>query len=432
MITKMRSILPSDFSLIDTAIIFCYIFSFYIIGPVTSSLIVVLPFMFYCLYYPKWGKCLCREMKNPFIAKVFLFQCLLMGVAALYSCLHMTMEMEYLKVLFGQMVQYICGVFIIIYLKYQKQYDALKIEQTLIWAFLLQSVIQLIAMSIPSFAQFILHFSRAHDLQNAYGGGVRGLALSSGVGWSLALAYGLIYIVFVKRNLLCGVNIKNIAMGMLLLMGTFFAGRTGFVGAGLGGLFFLISNQQSFMAKLRFIVKVLLGIVLFCLGFYFLFPAMTEHLVDKVFPFAFEPFYKMYYNDTFSTSSTDTLGEMWEVTPTINEMLFGTGYFTDPVTEAYYKHVDVGILRNLFYWGIGGYTLLIIYQLVLIAPIRYVNNYGASHFNMLFYKFLIIAYLFLLECKAMTVGFNKMTFSVIFLIAYFYFEDAHSKKYIAG
>ena len=47
-------------------------------------------------------------------------------------------------------------------------------------------------MSIPSFAHFILYFSRAHDLQDAYGGGVRGLALSSGVGWSLGLAYGLI------------------------------------------------------------------------------------------------------------------------------------------------------------------------------------------------------------------------------------------------
>ena len=83
-------------------------------------------------------------------------------------------------------------------------------------------------MSIPSFAHFILYFSRALDLQDAYGGGGRGLALSSGVGWSLGLAYGLIYIVFVKRYLLSGVNMKSTFIGILLLMGTIFAGRTGF------------------------------------------------------------------------------------------------------------------------------------------------------------------------------------------------------------
>ena len=98
---------------------------------------------------------------------------------------------------------------------------------------------------------------------------------------------------------------------------------------------------------------------------------------------------------------------------------------------AYYKHIDIGILRNLFYWGIGGYILLIIYQLILIAPIKYNKIQRVSHFNMFFYKLLIIVYLFLLECKAVTIGLNKMTFSVIFLIAYFYFDEIHSKKYIA-
>lgn len=434
MINKIKHILPSDIALIDVFIVFCYIFSFYIVGPVTSSLVVVFPFVFYCIYYKKWSKYMCIELKNPFVVRVFLFLCFLIGVGAIYSCLHLTMELEYIKVMFGQIIQFICGVFIIVYLKYQKHYDAMKMEKIIIWAFLVQSVIQLVAMSIPSFAQFILHFSRAHDLQDAYGGGVRGLALSSGVGWSLALAYGLVYIVFVKRYMLRGVNIENIIMGMLLFMGTFFAGRTGFVGAGLGGIYFLISNQQSSTAKLRLIIKILFGIVLFCLGFYFLFPTMTEHLIENVFPFAFEPFYRLYYNDSFSTSSTDKLGEMWESIPTIKEILLGTGYFTDPFTGAYYKHTDVGILRNLFYWGIGGYGLLIIYQLMLIGPIKYVNNQDVSRFNIFFYKCLIIVYLFFLECKAMTVGFNKMTFSIIFFIAYFYYEDAHShsKKYIAG
>lgn len=426
---KKNNIL-SHFSLVDVFVVFCYVFSFYMIGPLTSSILIAFPFLFFCLYYEKW-RCYFRdELRNPFVVKVLFFQILLLGVAILYSCLHLTFELEYIKVLFGQMFHFLCGVFVVIYLKYVKNYNALKMENIIIWVFLMQSIIQLIAMSVPVFAQSILYFNRAHDLQDAYGGGVRGLALSSGVGWSLALAYGLIYIIFVKRYLLCSVSIKSTVMGMLLLMGTFFAGRTGFVGAGLGGVLFLISNQQSFISKFSLIMKILIGIIAFCLCFYLFFPSMTEHLVENVFPFAFEPFYKLYYNDEFSTSSTDTLGEMWMVSTSFEEVMFGSGNFTDYITGSYYKHVDVGILRNLFYWGIGGYTLLIIYQLMLISPIKYIESQLVSRFNIFSYKFFIITYLFLLEFKAMTIGFNKMTFSIIFLIAYFYYEDFNSSKYV--
>ena len=108
-----------------------------------------------------------------------------------------------------------------------------------------------------------------------------------------------------------------------------------------------------------FILKILLGVALFFLFLYFLFPSMTEHLVDNVFPFAFEPFYKMYYNDEFSTSSTDRLEEMWQVSTSIEEILYGSGSFIDILTGAYYKHVDIGVLRNLFYWELGDICYLL-------------------------------------------------------------------------
>lgn len=176
---EINNNISSTIPLVDIVLVFCYVFSFYVIGPLTSSVIIALPLMFCCLYKKKWGYCLLLELKNSFIVRIFISQWLLIGIAVFYSCLHLTMELEYIKVLIAQMFHFICGIFIIIYLKYQKQYTTLKIEQTIIWAFLVQSIIQLIAMSIPSFAHFILYFSRAHDLQDAYGGGVRGLALSS-------------------------------------------------------------------------------------------------------------------------------------------------------------------------------------------------------------------------------------------------------------
>ena len=168
---------------------------------------------------------------------------------------------------------------------------------------------------------------------------------------------------------------------------------------------------------------MLLCIILFCFAFYVLFPSITKHLINNVFPFVFEPFYKLYYNGEFSTGSTDRLGEMWATPISWQEILVGTGYFTDPYTGFYYNQTDVGILRNLFYWGFIGYGLMIIYQYVLIMPIRYFQGCSTSKWDMQAYKLLIMLYFVLLDFKAMTLGFNKMTFSIIFLLSYFYFAD---------
>lgn len=304
---------------------------------------------------------------------------------------------------------------------------SIRYRTKIIWAFVFQSIIQLISILIPDFANFISYFSRSNELQEAYGGGVRGLALSSGTGWSLGLAYGLVYIIFAKRYLLHETNVLNIMKGILLLIGTFFAGRTGFIGAALGIIFFFISNQQNFHKKIILIFKTLITICLSCIIFYITFPILSDHLVNNVFPFTFEPFYKLYFNDEFSTDSTNTLLEMWTVSISPKEILLGCGSFTDPTSGLYYKHVDVGILRNLFYWGIIGYSLIIIYQLIQINTIQYSKRLDVSHFNMKIYKSLIFIYLSILEFKAMTLGFNKMIFSIIFLIAYFYFQESYSK-----
>ncbi|KAA6334519.1 hypothetical protein EZS27_017171 [termite gut metagenome] len=418
--------------LIGLLFIFCYIFSFYIVGPITSSLIIALSIIICCGISSIYKGWLSREIENPFTIKIFFFQFLLIFVGLFYSIIHLSFDYSYIKVLFTQQIHFIAGIFIVIYLKNRLHVSSIDVEKHIVYAFLIQSIIQLVASVSPSFASVLLLFSRANELQEAYGGGVRGLALSSGTGWSLGLSYGLVYIIFVKRFLLYKIGILEIIIGILLLAGTFFAGRTGFVGAAIGGLFFILNNRKSFILKLFLIIKSIFFIVIFCIFFYLLFPILTNHLIEHVFPFAFEPFYKLAYNDSFSTGSTDTLLRMWSVPISFIEIFCGTGYFTDPITDTYFMRVDVGVLRNLFYWGIGGYLLVIIYQIVLIQPIRYIKEKAStSKYNMILYQCAIILYLFLLELKAMTIGFNKMTFSIVFLLSYFYFEDYRNSYYNA-
>lgn len=403
-----------------TLLVFCYIFSFYVVGPITSSMVVGAFFMFPFFLYKGYKKIDAYSLHVLFFLLLIIFTCLF------YSIIHLTFDFSYMKTMFGQFVNIVFGVCMAMVLRERCHLHAIDIEKFIIWAFLIQSVIQLIASATPSIASILLYFNRAGELQDMTGR--RGVALSSGTGWSLALAYGIMYIIYVKRYLFDGLSMFKIMIGVLLLLGTMFAGRTGFVGAAFAVLLFFANEKKSIGYKFSIVINVLLFIGVICILFYVLFPSLTNHLIENVFPFAFEPFYRLFYNDEFSTRSTDRLLEMWEVSITPSEVLFGTGYFMDPIRDIYYKGVDIGILRNLFYWGIIGYLIMMIYQCYLLNPIKNGFTDDKQRWNIRIYYLSMLLYLFLMEFKAMTIGFNKITVSIVFLLGYFYYHDYKEKK----
>lgn len=393
--------------------IFCYIFSFYIVGPITSSIIAGIPFII------KYR--LNNDIYNGYSRMIITLISVLSLLCLCYSTFHFTFDYSYLKVLFGQLINIIMGIYICYGLKNKYSLSCIDIERYIVLAFCIQSVIEVVAFIFPPFASLLIPFNRAHNFTEQTVQ-IRGLALSAGTGWSLALSYGLAFIILVKRFFLNHIGLKSIILGVLLIVGTMFAGRTGFVGAAIGAILFILNNNTTLNKKIIFIFKVLIVIILLCLIFYIIFPEIANYLIEYVFPFAFEPFYRLYYNDEFSTSSTDTLGEMWEVEFTIEESILGTGYFTDPISGSYYRHIDIGIIRNLLYWGIGGYVLLIAYQLLLTNPIKQFAQ-NKNRWNIKIYHICIILYLFAMEFKAMTIGFNKMAMSICLILGLFYYYD---------
>ena len=46
---EINNNISSTIPLVDIVLVFCYVFSFYVIGPLTSSVIIALPLMFCCL-----------------------------------------------------------------------------------------------------------------------------------------------------------------------------------------------------------------------------------------------------------------------------------------------------------------------------------------------------------------------------------------------
>jgi hypothetical protein len=143
--------------------------------------------------------------------------------------------------------------------------------------------------------------------------------------------------------------------------------------------------------------------------------------VDRVFPWAFEFFFQQSESGKLETLSTNRLLEMWEERKKITPYIFfvGEGFFTDPITGAYFHRVDVGYLRNIFYWGILGTSVIYLYQ---ISVFNYI--FLSRDKEQKLFVFWILFYLFILELKAMTVGFTHFTMVICVLYALLYYKTS--------
>ena len=103
---------------------------------------------------------------------------------------------------------------------------------------------------------------------------------------------------------------------------------------------------------------------------------------------------------------------MWNINVGVSDIIYGTGWFTNPQTNEYYFGTDVGYLRNLLYGGLFWMVALVIYQFLLFGDFKRLNKDR----NIKLFIFIFIFMLMLLEVKAMSIGYNKYVFTVSVLL----------------
>lgn len=419
-LTRISNPLIDYRCLLGTTIIFLYIFSFYLIGPITSSILGAILLFPYLIKNNRFKRFLSYSIQTRFIFNLFLFLFVLLTLCVTYSILHLTGDYSYFKILFAQLIQLICGVIVVCWLNFYLQASTNDIIKWIIVAYLIQSIIEAIASFSPSLATSLLYFNRANDIL-AESRGARGLALSSGTTWNLGLTYGIVYILYLGNFITKKIRFRNVLELILLIIGTFFAGRTGFVGAGVGMIYLLVFSSHRITNVVKTILYAILIIYIICQIIWLYFPTYIDYALTELLPWALEPLLNLIDGNGLSSKSTDRLDEMWQVIPTLEQVLLGTGHFTNE-NGSYFMHVDVGYLRNLFYWGIFGYMFIILYQLYMLYPL-----YISKQFR--YIALFITIYLFIGEYKAMTIGFNKMSVSIIFLLSFSQYLSSKCLKY---
>ena len=177
---------------------------------------------------------------------------------------------------------------------------------------------------------------------------------------------------------------------MILIIGTMIA-RTIMVGAAIGLLILIIGlfQQKDQLFKNIAAISISLSIAVI-LGIYF----VTKSNVDfeAISEFGFEFFLKLSEGDT-SSHSTDSMVDMYNTMPdNLKTWLLGDALWQED--GHYYKSVDIGYLRNIFYFGIIGLWFLFIYNYkvlkIVICDKGLFPNYSRIVVYALFVYILII------------------------------------------
>ena len=184
------------------------------------------------------------------------------------------------------------------------------------------------------------------------------------------------------------------------------AARTSIIGAGIGViivLILLLKNRKSFVK--RFLIIVISISLLIPLTNIF-FKASSSNM-DVLMRFGFEMFNRYEETGEFTTHSTETMLEFYDVRPdNIKTWVLGDAKWTEG-KGGYYKHVDVGYLRCIFYFCILGLISIFCYYFSVLKKIFYEKKILSSikglELGVLFF------YVFMLNFK----GFADLYFLVI-------------------
>jgi hypothetical protein len=290
----------------------------------------------------------------------------------------------------------------------------------LLFLFLVQSIIQIVAFIFPGFADLVHFFQKVNVAEKDYGG-IRALGLTGNPFFDLAAGYGFILILYFYSFTLKNVNIfLNLGLFLGLFIGSFFAGRTAFVGLGIGVLFYLFFTG-NFLTRLFSLSKFLVvGLGVIFVLYTFLPVNVKEMVENDLLPFAFEFVYNYMDNKELTTKSTVVLSNMYFPISNMT-FIFGDGKYVNS-DESYYMHTDAGYMRNTLYYGFLGVLFMVLGQMYFFKkPFLIIKKSLTSGlgFN-LQHAFLFISlffYMLVLHYKGEVLLFMPLLQSLIVILA---------------
>lgn len=203
--------------------------------------------------------------------------------------------------------------------------------------------------------------------------GIDGFA---GFGQTFKFSIGIMLSVFLIAKNFVSNKLRSIflmAAILILLLGTLFYGRIGSV-AGFIGILVLVLYFFNYQRTLK-IGLTFIG-VCFILFLLVIVASLFNNAIMVWLEWAFELIITFINTGRFSSTSTDILFERMYFIPDLKSVLFGNALYTDP-TGGYFMGTDVGILRNILFFGILPTILVYLVIAISLNGIgNQLSNYG--------------------------------------------------------
>lgn len=389
---------------------FLYIFGLKLFGPIDSTMLVGFILTFLLLVRPNYRWAFVEYIKKIRNYKiVFVIGLLVMWTLAVIF-IDQTHDYSYLITVFHLLFVIFVGVELATYFKYKGCAD--KIVNTIIVCFLIQTALQWIFLFLPDFSRsfnFLRNSGGKLELLQEHYDGRRGLALSGAGFFSLSSSYGMALLLYCSKynSLFSKRTVLRTMLFFFLLTGTFFAGRTGFIA--LLFIPFLFFKTISKINK-REVLKVFITLLTCSICVFALFSlGGSNERISRLYDYSFELGTNWFDNGELGSTSTDSLLSMYDVEISFKTFMIGDARYNmidEYGNKSYYKGVDPGYLRKIFYFGIIGVILSFALQIAIYG--------GSFKKNKLF--IILFIYMMVLEAKGEIIGLNLMTNSMIMLM----------------
>lgn len=369
----------------------------------SATLALVIILFIYLFKHDKLLPIVVNLFSNKDNVCLFTLLLSLFPVTGLFALLHQTNDFTLLKALLLQLILITSAMMVFPILTFNKSNQHLSIIKLLITLFILQSIIEMLAFSFPSVAELVKFFQK-EEVGVRGGVGLRALALTGNPYFDLASGFGFIFIVLIRYIDVSGdkgFKFKYIIILLVFIIGSLFAGRSAFIGLGFAmGYYFLLWGKTLKTKILGFLKLVVLSIIIGILVFVFLPANIKDLVVNRLLPFAFEFAYNYYYFGEATTASTMELQQMY-FPISIKTFFIGDGRYAGINTD-YYMGTDAGYMRNVLFFGIGGFFLILLYQLsffkkplqLIISGIK-IRGLRSDYNSLLFFVLILLLMLLL-------------------------------------
>lgn len=398
---------------LSVLLVFLYLFAFpianirYIDSTVVCFFVLLIVFCFNAKLRKEFLSIVCSK----YMAWITVAWTVIVVYSVFIPSVKRTYDFSIIKTFVHQFFALVAGGLLLAFLRVKRH----KIFDVIILAFVAQSILQILSLVISPLREItnIFRSPTAIDIQHRYSG-IRGLAISGYAVFGLAVAYGLMFIVWALewRNALTKFNIYvKMLFGLILVVGAASAGRTGLVGFGIAVVIRLI--LVVFVEKPA--KKEVLPVIDFCavtIGIVAILSQIKSFpALNNLFNYVNEFFNNFINGNGFGSSSTDKLWKMYFHIGA-DTLFFGDGFYTAS-DGAYYMNTDAGYMRNILFFGVVGFVLLFVYQLLFFDLKNKKRRVKDS---------IYLLFILLMHVKGEVLGFLIITQSMLFMINFSYGE----------